>query len=78
MFVQRDRYAKLEEAAGYQIAAEIASLVADVSSAYYAIVQQQKLVNMTRQSMELSKKRKEISDAKRLRRGLNTTNCWER
>jgi len=64
MFVQRDRYAKLEEAAGYQTVAQVASLVAEVSSAYYAIVQQQKLVNMTRQSMDLSKQRKEISDAK--------------
>lgn len=64
MFVNRDRLAQEEMAAHLETAAAVANLVAVVTSAYYTIVQLEKLAEVTRQSMELSKKRKEISDAK--------------
>ena len=64
MFVTRDRLAQEERSAGLQTAAAVASLVADVTSSYYAIIQQEKLTEVTRQAMDLSRRRKEISDAK--------------
>lgn len=64
MFVTRDRLAQEELAAQLETAATVANLVAVVTSAYYAIVQQEKLQGVTRQSMELSRRRKEISNAK--------------
>ncbi len=64
MFVNRDRLNREENAAQLQTVAEVGGLVANVTSAYYAIVQQTKLTEVTRQSMVLSTRRKEISDAK--------------
>ena len=64
MFINRDRLNREESAAQLQTAAEVAGLVANVTSAYYAIVQQTRLTEVTRQAMVLSARRKEISDAK--------------
>lgn len=64
MFVTRDRLAQEESVAQLETAAAVANLVAIVTSVYYGIVQQEKLAEVTRQSMELSRRRKQISDDK--------------
>ncbi|MEQ9424851.1 MAG: TolC family protein [Cyclobacteriaceae bacterium] len=68
MVAVRDRLDRFEASAQLNKIAAVANLTADVMTSYYAIVQQEELALVTSESMELSRKRKDVSDA-RLRIG---------
>jgi len=63
MFIQKKKLDELEGMSDIQLQATVENTLADVISAYYAIVTQQKMVDVYREAMAITSERKRIAEA---------------
>lgn len=63
MFIQKDKLNQLQNVSGIQLQSVVENTVADVIQAYYAIITQEKLVDVYKEAMAITSERKRISKA---------------
>ena len=63
MFIQKNRLTELENMSDIQLQSVVENTVADVIQAYYAIITQQKLVEVYQEAMVITSERKRIAKA---------------
>jgi len=63
MFIQKDRLGAFEDMSDIQLQSVVENTVADVIQAYYAIITQQKMVDVYKEAMVITSERKRIAKA---------------